>query len=763
MTNKVTLVFNNHVNQEFDADISRYVRFASVEAGTQSEFAVDLPIDRNHAIALYRITQGQHIVPCDELKSHDDVYMLLRFAEWAGVPQSEVVSAMEGWTQHPNWMSLRAPEYMYPVWSRCESLVDYATWFRTAVDPYEVVSATVETAPSFDHEMTVNALQFYTDFNIAAIFDEGDDTTRERLAILRDARRVALDASLINPYTMTKYFVRTATDVDKWSCEGITSHPQPDIGKPTIADRDALNANFRSFTCGLLDASPNPECRGQAFPWKNVAACGGGALQILNQRYTPKRSSDLDLFIYGKSYEEKATAFQAVMKWFHSDKTVYALIGSVMSIYVIDIDRKFQIVNTNNKSIYEVIGRFDLSHIQHAIRVENGKLQVYSTPAACIAMREYVTRFVCTDRIRTDRIIKALYMGWDVCKDKRVMEEIVDITPIVVPPNTPALRRELLQLHQCFHPKSDMDPMFIEGMILQDSKATFVTRDVNFAINNIVLNGNFTTDYEAMLYTNFNDGALIDRNPGRRHFRTALKNRSGAIRLMSGELRVTGVIHGDDKTEIVCESMDPLFIEHINRLERVTYRQFSNSPVTKHIVDQHGKMQLFIDRVRMDMQTSRGTTILKAKKGNNLNLEEDLYEADTVQIIYTMVAESSGDVRFMRLVPLRIIKNNEHVSRDDNEVEDNNREQLEGKIADMAINVVDDICIDVPANLAVKQEVKKPVAKKLVTKKPAVKKPAPKLEISDGSDDDVPRAKPAARRPVAKPAIVRETSDGESD
>lgn len=742
--NKVVIVFNEQIYQSFSANITKYRQFAYVKPNSPHAVSVPLPIDSNHVLALSKVADGKIIVPGAELTSHLDVYTFLRFAEWAGVSPRDVAAGMAGWTANPTWVGLGAPEYMYSVWNMSETLVDFNKWFREAVDPYEVIGAMLQ-APTgaFDAETLINALQYYTDFNLASIFEEGDEKTRNRLAMLRDARRLALNVALVDPYTLGDYFRFTPSPLEVWSCTGISSAPRFANGDATIASPDQFKANFRDFTKGLLDVSPNPELRGKEFPWANVAVCGGGALQMLNAKYAPKRSSDVDLFIYGKSFEEKSEAFKNVMEWFRSDKTIYAMIGSVMTVYVLDIDRKFQIVNTNNKSIYEVIGRFDLSHIQHAIRKEDGALRVYSTAAACMALRDHVARFVCVDRARTDRIIKALYMGWDVYKEKRIVDEVVDITQLITPPDNQNLRRELLKFQQYFHPKSDMEASHIEGMILLDAKATFVTRDINFAINNIVLNGNFTTDYEAMMFTNFNDGALVHQGVARRHFRTQLKDRSGAVRLMSGELKVTGIIHGEDKTEIICECHDPLFIEHVNRLERNTYRQFSNQPVTVHMFDQNGKMQLFIDRARIDMQTTRGTTILKAKKGKNLNLDEDLFDGDTIQMIYTIVAEATGDARFMKLQPWRLIKVNEHIDKDDELVEQNNNEAVGKDIANAAARV--DECEDIKIDIPIAAKPVAPPVKEVKKIRKVVPKAAAKVGVVKAAV-----AKPVARAPSPK-------------
>lgn len=773
-TPKVTLVFNGEIMQSYPVDKLRALpAFIHTEFdGKPFPISIEFPIDSNHALVLRKVLDGARVAPGVEFDSHADVYTFLKLALTFGVSLVDVQNSFAGWTAAATWLNLRQPEYLYPVAQICSDLVDWKRFFREATEPFDVVEAVMALpARIMPGVMLVNALRFFREFKLSSIFDAADDATREKLQTLKVQRQKAMQKTLLNPYTplFKEYFVYTPTAEPVWSCTGISSVKRPAPGDATIPTYDEFLTRLRQFTYGWLDKSPNPAMKDAKFPWENVVIAGGSVMQMLDPQFSPKKSSDVDLFIYGSSYEEKAKTFQEIVNWFKTDRTFYSLVGSVLSIYLVDVHRKFQIINTNNKTVFEVIGRFDLTHIQWAVQNTAGKYRVLATPGGFLAQREFVARFGCLERSKTDRLIKALYRGRDIIKDAKVIQDVVDITDLIADPKNPNLLRIIRSFHQYYYPTFNGDPkemtpeeieeqiQHMEGMIAADSKAQFVTRDVNVAINNIVLNGNFTTDYEAMSFVNFRPETVVHIGVPRRNISAPIKDKNGTIRLMSGDLKVVAVIVDPEGVEIMVESQDPLFTEHLRILETVVFRMFNHNAVTAHIINQDGKMRIFISRFKMDNQLAKERTILKSKKGESLNIEEDLAEGDVIQLVYSMVAVCNRDSRYMEIKTIKVIRVNDRAATPDDLVDANNEIAVTEPVDRLAVTY-DDLTIDAPVITRPKD--KTPDAGNIA----AAKERVAARKAAYKEKDAVRTARPVVKKAVpAKPARLERDEVSEED
>lgn len=766
-TTKVTLLFNGEIMQSYPVDqLKALPAFANTEFdGKMFPVNVELPIDSNHALVLRRVLDGGKVAPGVEFDSHADVYTFLKLALTFGVSLVDVQNSLAGWTAADNWLNLRQPEYLYPIAQICSDLVDWKRFFREYTEPFDVVEAVMALpARIMPAVMLVNALRFFREFKLSSIFDAADDTTREKLQTLKAQRHKAMQKTLLNPYTplFKEYFVYTPTAEPVWSCNGISSVKRPTPGEATIPPYDEFVTRLRQFTYGWLDKSPNPAMKDAKFPWDNVVIAGGSVMQMLDPQFSPKKSSDVDLFIYGQTYEEKAKAFQDIVNWFKTDRTFYALVGSVLSIYLIDVQRKFQIINTNNKTVFEVIGRFDLTHIQWAVQNVAGKYRVLATPGGFLAQREFVARFGCLERSKTDRLVKALYRGRDIIKDAKVIQDVVDITGLIADVKNPNLQRILRTFYAYYYPSFNCNPdeltpeeleekiQHMEAMIANDSKAAFVTRDVNVAINNIVLNGNFTTDYEAMSFVNFRPETVVHIGVPRRNISAPIKDKNGTVRLMSGDLKVAAVIVDPEGVEIMVEVLDPLFAEHLRILETVVFRMFNHNAVTAHIVNQDGKMRIFISRFKMDAQLAKERTILKSKKGESLNIEEDLAEGDVIQLVYSMVAVCNRDSRYMEIKTIKVIRVNDRAAAADDAVEENNERPVADKVADTPAVTYDDLSVEPIAPVVTRPKDKTPDAGNIAAAKDrvAARKAAYKEKDAARNTRPVRKVEPVKTKPA---------------
>jgi hypothetical protein len=251
-----------------------------------------------------------------------------------------------------------------------------------------------------------------------------------------------------------------------------------------------------------------------------------------------------------------------------------------------------------------------------------------------------------------------------------------------------------------------------------------------------------------MSFINFNPATVVHQGVARRNLKTPVKDKNGAIRLLSGEMQVVNAVVSEDGIEIICKNLDPLFADHVSTLERVVFRMFNPQAVTKHIIDQDSQLRLFFTRFALELQANKGYTCLKAKKGEALNIEEDLMAGDVIQMMYTMQVNCSRDTRVMELKPIKIIKNNEYVVKEDELVEANNSEQIADAAA-VATTEYDEPVIVV-------EPIKKPEP---------VKKPAPKAPAAKGKAKAkaAPVRKASPPRPARKDLEVEVNSDDEAE
>lgn len=180
-----------------------------------------------------------------------------------------------------------------------------------------------------------------------------------------------------------------------------------------MADGDASNL-FNEVSYLILDSSAE-----DPFPWRqSTSGCfvGGGLIwKILMERtdlITP--STDIDLFVYGRTPGDACFHQQQIMKWLsrkYTDRLFFRQIGSMVEVYIQGIARHLQLVFcpgfTEPAQILET--EVDLTHT--ACGYADGKF--FYTPAAQEAHQTNSTR-VRVLRCKTERIDQARQQGWEI-------------------------------------------------------------------------------------------------------------------------------------------------------------------------------------------------------------------------------------------------------------------------------------------------------------------------------------------------------------
>lgn len=633
---------------------------------------IDIPdcqVTYQHLSSITKIIADLPLIPTLDLTSHLDVLTVIKIATAIGISQEKMYNgAFRQWRDHRKWIDLRFPEYMYLVATVFEELVDFRRYFRLANDPFDMVARAVTLKEiKSNSSLFIGMLKFFHEFKFELCFDMNNDKVQAKIDQLKKEREKCGHLFLVNPHEHAEFFAHTPNTQDVWSAKAVTVVDRPNAGANTIVDMSTAMTRFNQFTCGAFDKPLNPTLPADTkFPWANVAFAGGGAAKILSADYNAKnaRQSDVDIFTIGETFEDRNRVFHQLIQWFDTSKleggarTYYAIRGSVLTIYIKDVQRKFQIVSSNAKNIYDVIGRFDLTHIQWALH--QGRF--YGTPQAAYAMREKITRFNNVRAIKAYRMVKAMYCGYDVEKSPEIMDKVIDLTSLVEDPTNMQLQTIIREFHGYYYPasmpsyESAEETQHILAMIGKDANATMVTDDPKFAINNVTVSGDFNNNYESISFTTFNAGAIMNKAQGRRVTRLLLRSKHGVMRLTSDFLTVTKTASDDQGITIIMKSETEPFIEFTKQLEGAVYRMFRPGGVTHKLFNDARETTFKIPRYSLDAQITRGFSCIRNQRGMALNIEEDVKVGDRIQIMFIIEIIMEEDKRQVNLKPIKFIK-----------------------------------------------------------------------------------------------------------
>lgn len=678
MENTRTVV-NINTNIEFVTSttlLEKIPYFKGKLIGSQVNVEIPIEIKLHHFAIIEKILKGSRILAMIDVNSHLDVLIILKLAMHLEIPMEVISTGFAGWVESRQWIELYHPEYLYLIYLRNEDLVDFRKFFRLHKQPFKsIVNATELPEIRADSNLYIEMLLFFKNYNFNICFDHNNDIVQSRIDSLNEGRNAIGEIFLINPHSefMNDYFKYIPTNYSTWDCANISIIPTPKVGDDTIAPYKVAQERFTEFTYGLFDKPLNDNVQ-KPFPFANVVIAGGAAAKILGANYNRKnaRQSDADIFIFAKTFNERSRIFEEILDWFktydpvtRTSRTYYAVRGSVTTIYVKDIARKFQIISSNRNNPFEIISKFDLSHIQWCILNE----QFLGTPEACKAMREKVTRFSNMGRIRPNRLIKALHCGYSIYKDPAVIEH-VDITQLITPiiddtgiSSQPIqLQKMIRDLYGFWYPKSDPDMEIEEErqhnlcQAEKDSNANLVTDDPNFVLNNVVIGGSFESDYESTLYNTFNSAMIVNGAQRRRINRILLRSKHSVIRLTSCILKVIKIIANEIGLEIIVKSDDEQFRDFCKQLEGPVFRMFHNGGVSEHILNDMSEMKFTVPRYRLDRQDRDGVSCLRSQRGAALNIEEDLKVGDDIQIMFVIEITIRPEERVVNLKPIRFVK-----------------------------------------------------------------------------------------------------------
>lgn len=544
----------------------------------------------------------------------------------------------------------------------------------------------------------MNLIDYFARLDFAAMFEESTPVTQQIIKVLERQRREINYLFLMDPFDPcfenADYFRFVGQFVsDIWDCKNITAKNLPEVGDRLIAEKSIFLDRLHKFTCGVLEKSPNPKIGpDESFPWENVILAGGSVTQLLEADAKIHRASDVDIFIYGPNYKACAGTFNKVIRWFSSPDTYYAVKNSVVYIYIVDIQRSFQIINTNFGSPYDVLDRFDMTHIQWGVyhapedtsmvlsKLSRSGLSVVGTTQAFRAMKSKISQIWNPTNSRVFRFIKTMYRGYSIEKNKQIESEKVDIESLIN--NKRAINEIIRDIHTFYYPTSaNLDGMsadekdnYILGMIKLHTRANFMSKSVSDIVNNVIIYGNFDSNYDSMGFAAFRSDVIVFTGGPRGRLNTIIKDRFGVIYLMSDIMEIKSMTNNDRVIIINCHKISQAFAEFLENLEEKTFHIYSRQRVTDKI-NKNGVVTFKYSLNKLAVKTERGQSCVRDKNGEPLNIEEDISAGDLIQVVFNISVEIQADVRKMKLDPVKIIRV-ERKNKGDTEIVRENIEEL---------------------------------------------------------------------------------------
>ncbi len=591
-----------------------------------------------HVLALLKIMGGGTVRPFSDLQTHEEVLTVVRLAEVLGVSPKFIMDGFAGWTSSSKWRDLGRVEYLYLLHKEIPDLVNFPKYFAGGVANVAMMPVIAEFTRKQMPAEYIPCLTLFQRLDFLDGFDGTGGKVRPQVKVLENARAEFKDMFILNPWEHSEYFAYTPQcSPDTWNCNGVSIYKRPTPGDALIVSEPEFLERYNKFTRGLLAKSPSGD-ESLVFPHDRVVMAGGSITKLLCAEYSEKfaRSSDLDIFVIGNTVDEKDATVLELLRWFNTPQTYYATVGSVTSVYMVDVPRVFQIISNTAKTPFDVVDRFDMTHIGWF--VHEGKLR--ATAQTCMSMRHKLAQFTNIGRLSQDRVIKTLYNGYDIEKDAKVLSETLDITEILRDPTCVTITNTIKSFQAWYYPRSD--PMLDEdeqrahlcAEIESKSRAQVVSTDYVVCKAAMIINGNFEA-YAAPQFSSCDLKQVVVVAALKHKREVSMATKLGTIRLTSDNMKVVRVAADDEGLTIVM-SPSADFAGFLRRIEDEVYPKYHYNRVNKRILSDDNELTYIISKTYLDGQARGGKSLLKDSRGEYRNIEEELKAGDNITITFTV-------------------------------------------------------------------------------------------------------------------------------
>lgn len=196
------------------------------------------------------------------------------------------------------------------------------------------------------------------------------------------------------------------------------------VNSVLVDDIDKFKERFNEFSFGVLND--------KNWSWNGIAVCGGSVYMCLDPNIQQKGfpvSSDVDLFIFGATEENRRKTLKKTLQYFSDkfkDNVFFALEASVIHIFIRHkkIKRNFQIIYTSAPNLYGVLGDFDNSVSQCGFT--NDKIMVTGNFVLSCKYR----CGIFYDLPHPARLLKLYNRGYDILVPGTLTEKVYSLLDI---------------------------------------------------------------------------------------------------------------------------------------------------------------------------------------------------------------------------------------------------------------------------------------------------------------------------------------------
>jgi hypothetical protein len=576
------------------------------------------------------------------------IALVYEFFVLADVKESHAIKAIRALVdQIDNLTSINVAYYFY-LYIRNEYLCDLKAVLFTE---NALVCATSIKYEQIWPEWRLKVLSFIANGDFSQFTEDNLAETKAKLDDLEDQRARVWHQLLIDPFMfwpdvtyspihndlVTKCSMLATSDIH-------TANILPTEGQSAIIAKKGWKAKFEEFTCGIFTKSINPDLKGQTFPWENVVVAGGAPTQILEGRPFIKHS-DVDIFIYGKSYAQTKKTAKAVLAWFYSDKTYYGVKGSVVEIHIKDIERTFQVVIIKASNPYEVIYRFDLSYIQWLItkcKVDKNtvKFGLFGTPMALQAIRSRTTEIINKDYTNEGRLIKAMSKGYNLIIADQ--EQSGQLMRLFEPSNASLLNNILSSQKKMFSVSSKYDSCYetraeeieyYSSMLSKIYGLDLVSQDINKVANVTQYGNDFLNWYNSVGCDAFEVSSVAINIKRRNKGPIIVRSAKEEIRFVSTKLTLESINETDEVLIIKASGLDEIMKAFVAKVQTIVFRMYSHGLPTGPMA-KDGNLPFEISKERINMAYEKEISIFTNNHGHNITHSEDLAANDVIKVIF---------------------------------------------------------------------------------------------------------------------------------
>jgi len=642
-----TLVDINGLTIEIESSyIDRIPYLARLRINNIVEIITSYTYDKHEIMLFFELVDG-YTDNFKHIRSYRTLYGILRFAKET-YSLGEILGYFDEWPLIEQAHYLNAHKYVYAIYYISSSVINMKEYIVTS--GYYAVSSMIKLAKKLDINMYIEACEFFSNLNIPTCFNGYDNNIKYSIKSIEEKRNSIGNNMLINPYDIPNEFTYRRTTCESWSASGITKFTPYEYGQNVLADKETLDKNLYEFTYGILTNNQIlfDEPR-EMLPLDNIVIAGGSITKLLDANYSGNRTSDLDIFIIADTNELREKVFHQLLKWFESPNTYYAINGSVVSIYIKNITRKFQIICTNDaETPFNIINRFDLTHICWCWY--NGNF--LGSASAVHSLRTRTTKCHNICRLRTDRLLKALHNGYNIVKDERIDGELAPFIQVDEYGNFPiTLKKKLREFYGFWYPTTTDMPAeeeleYILYHIEKDSKALICTNEASVVSTNYIIGGNFDSEYISTLFSLFNPMIITNTYKSKTHVPMCCTN--GIIQLSTDKMRITR-LSANEPAYIVVDGLSNQFKEFCRLMDTTVYHIFKITDVVSGLVCNDELIW------GIPKHSVARAGFIRSAESNHLTFA-DIAPGDIISITFTVQMILKPGCEKVEFRPVRIIK-----------------------------------------------------------------------------------------------------------